>query len=157
MVQYVDVEVVQVLYRVGMLHIAMKTDKDGMGYICPKCGVLHGDVSASAGVTLAGGVNGSAIVGVAAEYTIEEYIVAGEDIHPVSPAVRTDGLYVAYGHAVRTTGGALSGDEPFYRYVPGIADVNSFATFPGMNDAATQYLCIADIESTDAALSLIHI
>ena len=117
LIQDVDVRIAYVFYHVAIGHVAMQPDKDRMCHVCPKCGVLHGDVPAAARETFAGGIYRGAVIRCAAEDAIVMHVVAGKHVHSVAPAVGADGFDVVYGYAVRTTYGALRGDDSFHFYV----------------------------------------
>ena len=114
MVQNVDIDIIQVFQNFRVFNVSVNTDKDGVRYIRPKGRVLHGDIFATAGKSQTSSVDGGAIVGVTAKYAVEQYIVTGKYIHAVAPTVRTDGFYIAYRYAVRSSCGALGSDNSFY-------------------------------------------
>ena len=88
MVQDVDVDVVQVFHDFILLGIAVQSDKDGVGYVRPERGVLHGDVPAPAIESHTGGIHGGTVIGIAAEHAVEQYVVAGKQFIP-SPIRRS--------------------------------------------------------------------
>ena len=151
MVQDVDVDVVQVFHDFILLGIAVQSDKDGVGYVRPERGVLHGDVPAPAIESHTGGIHGGTVIGIAAEHAVEQYVVAGKHVHPVTPSVGADSLYVAYRHAVRATGGALRGHNAFYLYVSGIDDSDTCPTAFGVYFPSSENLHILCVYHLDAA------
>ncbi len=55
---------------------AVQTDHDGMSHIGPECGIFHRDVAASADKSLACGIDGGAVVAVAAEHIVVMHVIA---------------------------------------------------------------------------------
>ena len=70
----VDVLVSEVLDGVAAFGVAVDTDEDGVCEVGPEGAVAHGDIACGAAESLACGVGCSAVVGVAAEYAVEEDI-----------------------------------------------------------------------------------
>ena len=100
MVQNIYIDIIQVFQNLRILCVSVDTDEYGVCHVRPKGGVLHSDILAATGEAHTSAVNCGAIVGITAEYTVVQYIVAGEDIQSVAPTVGTDDFYIPYRHAV---------------------------------------------------------
>ena len=95
MVQNVDIDVIQILKHFRILRVTMDAYEYGMGHICPKRGVLHRDMLAAPLEPQTCAVHRRAIVRISAEHPVEQHIITGKDIHPVSPPVIADSLHIA--------------------------------------------------------------
>ena len=63
----------------------MQANEDGVGNVGPQRRVAHADVVDRAFVSLARGVGRGAVVAVAAEHSVVDYVLRGEDVEAVAP------------------------------------------------------------------------
>ena len=73
--EYVDVFIKEIFYCVTSFGVAMNANEDRVGYVSPKCGILHSYVSCITTESLASGIGGGAIIAVTTEYAIILYIL----------------------------------------------------------------------------------